>query len=100
MEEVSAKTQMAKIRNFERGFIAIHLINIGAKVGIFEALNEEKEGLSVSDLASKLSLHEPYLKVWCRTAYHLEILDSDEHGKFKLQPFFNEILGDKNHFRN
>jgi len=100
MEEVSAKTQMAKIRNFERGFIATHLINIGAKVGIFEALNEEKEGLSVSDLASKLSLHEPYLKVWCRTAYHLEILDSDEHGKFKLQPFFNEILGDKNHFRN
>jgi SAM-dependent methyltransferase len=100
MEEVSAKTQMAKIRTYERGFIATHLINIGAKVGIFEFLNEEKEGLTVSDLASKLSLYEPYLKIWCQTAYHLEILDSDKQGKFKLQPFFDEILGDKNHFRN
>jgi hypothetical protein len=42
MEEVSAKTQMARIRTFERGFIATHLVNIGAKVGIFEVLNEEK----------------------------------------------------------
>jgi hypothetical protein len=42
MEEVSAKTQMARIRIFERGFIATHLVNIGAKVGIFEVLNEEK----------------------------------------------------------
>jgi ubiquinone/menaquinone biosynthesis C-methylase UbiE len=100
MEEVSAKTQMAKIRTFERGFIATYLINIGAEVGVFEVLNEEKEGLSVSDLASKLSLHEPYLRIWCETAYHFEILDYDGLGKFKLQPFFDEILGDKNHFRN
>ncbi len=100
MEEVSANTQMAKIRTFEKGFIATHLINIGSKVGIFEVLNDEKEGLSVSDLASKLSLHEPYLKIWCQTAYHFEILDYDELGKFKLQPFLDEILGDKNHFRN
>ncbi len=42
MEEVSAKTQMTRIRTFERGFIATHLVNIGAKVGIFEVLNEEK----------------------------------------------------------
>ena len=100
MEEFSPKTQMAKIRNFEKGFIATHMINVGAKVGIFEALNEEKEGLTGSDLASKLGLHKPYLKVWCRTAYHFEILDSDDQGKFKLQSFFDEILGDKNHFRN
>lgn len=36
MEEVSTKTQMAKIRSFERGFMATHLINIGHKVGVFE----------------------------------------------------------------
>ena len=32
MEEISTKTQMKKIRNFERGFMATHLINIGDKV--------------------------------------------------------------------
>jgi ubiquinone/menaquinone biosynthesis C-methylase UbiE len=101
MNEVSGKTQMAKIRGFEKGFMAIHLINVGAKVGVFEKLNEAKqEGLAVSDLAKELGLHEPYLKFWCQTAYHFEILDCDEQGRFKLQPFFDEILGDKNHFRN
>jgi ubiquinone/menaquinone biosynthesis C-methylase UbiE len=100
MEEVSSKTQMAKIRNFEKGFMATHLMNIGAKAGIFEALNENKDGLTVPELASKLGLHEPYLKIWCQTAYHFEILDGDENGRFSLQPFLDEILGDKNHFKN
>ncbi len=101
MEGVSAKTQTAKIRNFEKGFMATHLINIGAKVGIFERLNEVKEeGLTISGLANILGIHEPYLKIWCQTAYHLEILDCDAQGRFKLQPFLDEILGDKNHFRN
>jgi SAM-dependent methyltransferase len=101
MEEVSTKTQMAKIRSFEKGFMATHLINIGAKVGVFEKLNEKKEeGLTVTDLANELGLCEPYLKFWCQTAYHFQILDCDDHGKFKLQPFLDEILGDKNHFRN
>jgi ubiquinone/menaquinone biosynthesis C-methylase UbiE len=101
MEEASAKTQMAKIRGFERGFMATHLINIGSKIGVFEILNEKKEeGLTVADMATALGVHEPYLKFWCQTAYHFEILDCDDKGKFKLQPFFDEILGDKNHFRN
>ncbi len=100
MEEISAKTQMAKIRYFEKGFMATHLINLGAKLGIFKTLNEVKEGLTVPELASKLGLHEPYLKIWCQTAYHFEILDCDDQGKFMLQSFLDEILGDKSHFRN
>jgi ubiquinone/menaquinone biosynthesis C-methylase UbiE len=100
MEELSPKTQMARIRNFERGFMATHLVNLGAKIGVFEALHEDKNGLTVPVLAAKLGVHEPYLKIWCQTAYHFEILDSDAEGRFKLPPFLDEILGDKNHFRN
>jgi len=58
--------------------MATHLINIGDKVGIFEALNQSKEGLTVPEIASKLGLHEPYLKTWCQTMYHFEVLDCDE----------------------
>lgn len=101
MQEISSKTQMEKIRRFEKGFMATHLIRLGAKVGIFEKLNEKKEqGLSVPELAQALELHEPYLKLWCQTAFHFEILDCDSDGNFKLQPFLDEILGDKSHFRN
>jgi len=100
MEEINVKTQMAKIRGFEKGFMATHLINIGDKLGIFEALNQDKDGLTLQEMASRLGLHGPYLKTWCQTMYHFEVLDSDEHGRFKLQPFLDEIIGDKNHFRN
>ncbi len=100
MGEISAGSQMGKIRNFEKGFMATHLIGLGDKLGLFEALNESEEGLSVAELASKLGLNEQYLKFWCLTAYHFEILDGDDRGRFKLQPFLNEILGDKTHFRN
>ncbi len=100
MEELSARTQMAKIRNFERGFIATHLINIGAKLDLFETLNRAKEGLTAQDLASKLGLHEIYVKTWCQTAYHYELLDAGEDGRFKLQQYLDEILGDRSHFRN
>ncbi len=100
MEELSSGKQMAKIRNFEKGFMATHFINLGAKLGIFESLNKNKEGLTVSDLASTLGLHEPYVKIWCQTGYYFEILDSDDQGRFKLQPFLDEILGDKTNFKN
>ena len=100
MPEINAKTQMAKIRNFEKGFMATHLIHLGAKLGVFEALNENKQGLTVPVLASKLGVHEPYLRIWCQSAYHFEILDADDAGRYMLQPYLEEILGDTNHFRN
>ena len=100
MKKINIKSQEEKVNNFLKGFIATHLINIGNKLGLFEAFNNAKEGVTISDLASKLKLNEPYLKIWCQTAYNLEILDCDSHGKFKFQPFLDEILGDKSHFRN
>jgi ubiquinone/menaquinone biosynthesis C-methylase UbiE len=100
MEELSSKSQMEKIRNFENGFMATHLINLGNRLGIFEAINECKEGITVPDLAKKLGLHEPYLKIWCLTAYHFQILDGDDQGRFILQPYLDEILGDKSHNKN
>ena len=81
--------------------VSIYRSVIGAKVGVFEKLNEKKEeGLAVADLADELGVHEPYLKFWCQTAYHFEILDCDDQGRFRLQPFLDDILGDRNHFRN
>jgi SAM-dependent methyltransferase len=100
MEELSSKSQMAKIRSYEKGFMATHLIHIGGKAGILEALNEAKEGLTVGELASRLGLHEPYLRIWCQTMYHFEVLDCGMDGKFKIQPFLDEILGDKDHLKN
>ena len=100
MREISLESQRQKIRDFTKGFKATHLINIGSKLGIFDALNDAKDGITVPDLASKLELHEPYLRIWCQTAYSFELLDCDSQGRFKLQPFLDEILGDRSHLHN
>jgi|WetSurSiteA1Bulk_404760.scaffolds.fasta_scaffold42743_2 ubiquinone/menaquinone biosynthesis C-methylase UbiE len=100
MDEVSSGSQMSKIRNFERGFFATHLINLGSRLNLFETLNSGKEGMTSQDVAGVLGLHEPYVKTWCQTAYHYGILDCDENEKFRLQPHLDEILGDRSHFKN
>jgi len=93
MKAITAETQLEKVRGFERGFRATHVVNMGMALGLLSALNESLEGLSPKDLALRLMLHEPYVRVWCQTAYHFEILDCDPHGRFAIQPFLAESLG-------
>ena len=99
MEEITLKSQRKKIFAYERGFMSIHLMNIGSKLGIYKLLKETPAGIEVAEIASMLELHEPYIKIWCQSAYHYEILDW-ENGRFKLPPFFDEILADKTNINN
>lgn len=100
MEQITFQSQKMKVQSFNNGFLAAHLISVGVQTGVLEALNEAKDGITVTNLAAKLGLHEPYLKVWCQTAYFLEILDCDNQGRFKYQPFMDELLGDMSSLRN
>ena len=93
MSKHTILSQIAKIRDFEKGHRATQVINTGFRFGILNALAESPEGLTVPELAIKLMLYAPFLKIWCQTAYHFEILDCDEKGRFKLQPFLDEVLG-------
>jgi SAM-dependent methyltransferase len=93
MTDVTILSQIAKIRDFEKGYWASQVINTGFRVGLLQALAESIEGLTIPDLSVRLMLYEPYLQIWCQTAYHFEILDCDEKGRFKLQSFLSEILG-------
>jgi len=100
MTEITILSQIAKIRDYEKGHRATHVINTGFRFGMLDALAESLEGLTVPDLALKLMLYAPFLRIWCQTAYHFEILDGDELGRFKLQPFLEEVLGLDMSFRN
>lgn len=95
MKELSTESQLGKLNNYMKGFKAVHLINIGQKLGIVEALWEAKDGISAKELALRLGVHEPYLKIWCQTAYCFEILDCDDQGYYRFAPYFEEILGDE-----
>ncbi|MEW6185728.1 MAG: class I SAM-dependent methyltransferase [Thermodesulfobacteriota bacterium] len=93
MSDISLLTQIAKIRNFEKGHRAAQVLNTGFRSGILTALDESPEGMTVPELALKLMLYAPFVKIWCQTAYHFDLLDGDETGRFKLQPYLEEVLG-------
>jgi len=100
MVEITSKEQLAKVRGYEKGYFATRAIGIGIDLGLFKKIDAAKNGITTSDLAKQLSLHEPYIKIWCQTAYSWELLDCDDSGKFRLPPGLNELLVDRTNPRN
>ena len=96
--QITADAQVARIFEWRRGFNTIHLIDLGVHLGLFSAL-AKTPGLTGAELARQLGLHAPYVEVWCRTAYGLEILDADTAGKYRLAPHFDSILASPTHPR-
>jgi SAM-dependent methyltransferase len=96
--EITADAQVARIFEWRRGFNTIYLIDLGVHLGFFKAL-AEAPGLTGAGLAQRLGLHAPYVEVWCKTAYGLEILDADATGGYRLGPHFEAILATPTHPR-
>jgi len=96
--EISADSQVARIFAWRRGFNALHLIDLGVRLGLFKAF-DESPGASPQEVASRLGLHAPYVEVWCTTAYGFALLDADQDRRFRLAPFMNEILVNPAHPR-
>ena len=97
-KEITADSQVARIFEWRRGFNTIHLIDLGTHLGLFRAL-AQSAGLTGTELAGQLGLHAPYVEVWCKTAYGLEILDADAAEKYRLAPHFDAILASPTHPR-
>jgi len=96
--EPTADTQVAKIFEWRRGFNAMHLIDIGVQLGLFETL-AETPGATGSEIAQALELHAPYVETWCTTAYSFGLLEGDERRRFRLAPYMDEVLAKPGHPR-
>lgn len=94
----TADSQVEKIFEWRRGFNAMHLIDMGIRLGLFRAL-AETPNIDSESLASRLGLHAPYVRVWCTTAYSFGLLDAERDASFRLAPFINEILVNQSHPR-
>ncbi len=94
MTEITLEEQQEKLYGYEKGYHAMHLMNAGVELGLFQLLNTLEGFASSDDLAGRLGLHEPYVRIWCQTAYHLGILDCDELGRYRLAPNIGTLLSD------
>jgi ubiquinone/menaquinone biosynthesis C-methylase UbiE len=94
MTEITLEEQRAKLQGYEKGFFAFYLMQIGIELGLFARIQSFDRGIKSGALASELGLHEPYVTGWCKTACHLEILDCDEEGRFRLAAHMDALLAD------
>ncbi|HTS52009.1 MAG TPA: class I SAM-dependent methyltransferase [Burkholderiales bacterium] len=97
-KDVTADSQVARIFEWRRGFNTIHLIDVGIRAGLFRAL-ADTPGSTPQELAAKLGLHAPFVATWCKTAYGMELLDGDHGPRYRLAPFFDNILANPAHPR-
>jgi SAM-dependent methyltransferase len=95
---ITADSQVARIFSWRRGFNAMHLIDLGIRLGLFRAIAETDDA-NTTELAERLGLHLPYVEVWCTTAYSFELLEADGDKRFRLAPHIKEILADPSHPR-
>jgi 2-polyprenyl-3-methyl-5-hydroxy-6-metoxy-1,4-benzoquinol methylase len=96
--DLTAEAQVARVFAWRRGFNALHLIDLGIRLGLFKAFAETPEA-TAQEVAERLSLHAPYVEVWCLTAHSFELLDAGENRRFRLAPHVNEILANPAHPR-
>jgi len=97
-ETVTPEAQMARLWDYLKGFHAVHCAATGVELGLFEAL-ARKGSARAGELASELGLHAPYVDVWCKTAYAYELLEDAGDGRFRLGPFYDQMLATVGHPR-
>lgn len=96
--EITADTQTARVFEWRRGFNAMHLIDLGARLGLFGAF-AKTPGATPGEVAATLGLHSPYVETWCTTAYSFGMLEGDDDRRFRLAPFMDQILANPGHPR-
>lgn len=95
--EITAESQVSRIFDWRAGFNAVHLITVGLRVGLFTALAEAPG--TATELADRLGLDRHSTDVWCTTAYGLQLLDVEPGPRYRLAPFYDQILADPSHPR-
>jgi SAM-dependent methyltransferase len=91
--DTTRAAQGIKVLNYVRGIHASHLIDLGVKLGLFEALTKSPDGMDPGVLAAQLKLYPSYVRWWCETACALELLDYDPAKGYKMAPYMEEFLG-------
>ncbi len=95
---VTADEQVARIFAWRRGFNAMHLIDLGVRLGLFKSLFDAPD-VTAAELAARLGFHEPYVRVWCTTAYGFGLLDANAEERLRLAPHIDAILAQPTHPR-
>ena len=88
------------LRAYRSGFQATHVIATGNQLGLFEQLADRPEGITYQELSQVTGCYEPYLRVWCSTAYHYHLLEVDDKGRYRLSTHMDGLLDGRTNLDN
>ncbi|OLS23589.1 MAG: putative methyltransferase YcgJ [Candidatus Heimdallarchaeota archaeon LC_3] len=77
------------------GYVSVRTINIGLELDLFSEIAKHTDGISVQELAKITGLDPVYLEVWMKSAYGSELMESNGMNTFKLAPFVDKLLLDR-----
>lgn len=92
--ETQLPAQMGKIYAFLKGLHAAHVINLGVRLGLFQALAGAGGVADSTALAEATELNAEYVAIWCETACALELFDRAADGRYRFAPHMDLILGE------
>lgn len=88
------REQMGKIYGYLKGLHAAHVIDLGVRLGLFQALTKAGGQAEARSVADATRLHPEYVAIWCETACALELLDREADGCYRFAPQMDILLGD------
>jgi ubiquinone/menaquinone biosynthesis C-methylase UbiE len=92
--------QAMKIFEWAAGAASLRMAHYGLKLGLFAAIRESIDGLTIEELAERTSLDARYVNAWARTALAGELLEyRSGSGKFVMAPFMDQLLLDDADFQ-
>lgn len=90
--EPSREEQARKLRGWMLGLHATHLIDIGGRLGLFDALRRAGGRVAAAALAREAELDPWQTEVWCQAACTIGILDYRTGAGYGFAPHFEQLL--------
>jgi SAM-dependent methyltransferase len=97
---VTKDEQALKIYSWAAGAASLRMAYYGTRLGLFEALTAEPDGLTLDELIERSGLDARYIRAWARTSVAGELLSYDAaSGRLTMAPFMEGLLLDDSDFQ-
>jgi len=90
--EATREQQARKLRGWMLGLHATHLIDIGGRLGLFDALRRAGGPARAAALAEVAELDPWLTEVWCQAACSIGILEHESGAGYGFAPHLDELL--------
>ncbi len=97
---VTKDDQALKLFTWAAGAASLRMAYYGLKLGLFKAITESANGLTLDEMVERSGLDARYLRAWARTSVAGEVLEyRPDTGRFIMAPFMEALLLDDQDFQ-